>query len=39
MALVKRPVNIQASRDVVMYLRGELAGQPYLVLIDKPEDA
>ena len=39
MAMVKRPVNIQASRDVVMYLRGELAGQPYLVLIDKPEDA
>ena len=39
MAMVKRPVNIQASRDVVMYLRGELGGQPYLVLIDKPEDA
>jgi hypothetical protein len=28
-------VNIQASRDVVLYLRGELMGQPYLVLIDK----
>jgi hypothetical protein len=39
MALVKRPVNIQGSRDLVMYLRGELGGQPYLVLIDKPEDA
>jgi hypothetical protein len=38
MEMVKRPVNIQASRDVVMYIRGELAGQPYLVLIDKPED-
>jgi hypothetical protein len=39
MAMVKRPVNIQGSRDLVMYLRGELGGQPYLVLIDKPEDA
>ena len=41
MALVGRPVNIQATRDFVMYLRGELIGQPYLVLIDKddePED-
>jgi hypothetical protein len=37
MALVKRPVNIQASRDVVLYVRGELIGQPYLVLVDKPE--
>ena len=36
-AMVHRPVNIQASRDVVMYFRGELIGQPYLVLIDKPE--
>jgi hypothetical protein len=39
MALARRPVNIQATRDVVMYLRGELIGQPYLVLIDKPESA
>ena len=41
MAMVGRPVNIQATRDFVMYLRGELIGQPYLVLIDKdgePED-
>jgi len=38
MAMVKRPVNIQGSRDLVMYLRGELGGQPYLVLIDKSED-
>ena len=37
MALVNRPVNIQASRDIVLYFRGELIGQPYLVLIDKPE--
>jgi hypothetical protein len=35
MAMVNRPVNIQASRDVVIYFRGELIGQPYLVLIDK----
>ena len=39
MALVKRPVNIQASRDLVMYVRGELGGQPYLVLLDKSEDS
>jgi hypothetical protein len=38
MAMVQRPVNIQASRDVVMYVRGELAGQPYLVLIDRVKD-
>jgi hypothetical protein len=38
-AMVNRPVNIQGSRDVVMYFRGELIGQPYLTLIEKPEDA
>ena len=37
MAMVHRPVNIQASREVVMYFRGELIGQPYLVLIEKSE--
>jgi hypothetical protein len=37
MSLVRRPVNIQATRDFVMYLRGELMGQPYLVLIHKAE--
>jgi hypothetical protein len=37
MAMVGRPVNIQATRDFVMYLRGEVIGQPYLVLIDKDE--
>lgn len=37
MAMVDRPVNIQATRDFVMYLRGEVIGQPYLVLIDKDE--
>jgi hypothetical protein len=35
MAMVQRPVNIQATRDFVMYLRGEVIGQPYLVLIHK----
>lgn len=37
MAMVNRPVNIQGSRDVVIYFRGELIGQPYLVLIDKQQ--
>jgi hypothetical protein len=37
MAMVHRPVNIQATRDVVMYLRGELIGQPYVTLIDRPD--
>lgn len=35
--MVGRPVNIQASREFVMTLRGDIAGQPYLTLIDKPE--
>jgi hypothetical protein len=34
MAMVRRPVNIQGTRDFVMYLRGELLGQPYLTLVD-----
>ena len=37
MQMVGRPVNIQATRDFVMYLRGEVIGQPYLTLIDKDE--
>jgi hypothetical protein len=39
MTMVGRPVNIQASRDVVMYFRGEFLGQPYLTLVDKPDAA
>ena len=39
MDMVRRPVNIQATRDFVMYVRGELLGQPYLVLIEKPGEA
>ena len=31
--MVGRPVNIQGTRDFVMYLRGDLLGQPYLTLI------
>jgi hypothetical protein len=37
MDMVKRPVNIQGTRDFVMYLRGELLGQPYLTLIEKAD--
>lgn len=37
MAMVGRPVNIQGTRDFVMYLRGELIGQPYHTLIEKPD--
>jgi hypothetical protein len=32
-------VNIQGTRDFVMYLRGELIGQPYLTLIGKEAEA
>jgi hypothetical protein len=37
MQMVQRPVNIQATRDFVMYIRGELLGQPYVVLVPKPD--
>jgi hypothetical protein len=36
MAMVKRPVNLQASRDIVIRLRGDLFDQPYLTLFTKP---
>lgn len=36
MAMVHRPVNIQASRDIVIQFRGDLLDQPYLVLLEKP---
>jgi hypothetical protein len=39
MRMVGRPVNIQASRDVVIHLRGDLLGQPYLVLFQKPGES
>ena len=35
--MVKRPVNIQGTRDFVMYFRGELLGQPYLTLVEKSD--
>jgi hypothetical protein len=34
--MVRRPVNIQASRELVIQFRGDLLGQPYLVLFEKP---
>jgi len=37
MVMTGRPVNIQASRDVVIQFRGGLLDQPFLTLIDKPE--
>ncbi len=37
MAMVRRPVNIQASRDIVLRFRGDLLDQPYLTLFEKPE--
>jgi hypothetical protein len=37
MALTGRPVNIQATRDFVMTIRGDLLGQPYLTLIGKTD--
>ena len=33
-----RPVNVQASRDWVIQLRGELIGQPYLTLFGHETD-
>jgi hypothetical protein len=35
--LAGRPVNVQASRDWVVQLRGDLMGQPYLTLFGDPE--
>ena len=37
MEMVKRPVNLQASRDLVIRFRGDLLDQPYLTLFTKPE--
>ncbi|MFN7917064.1 MAG: hypothetical protein U0Q55_17095 [Vicinamibacterales bacterium] len=37
MGLVHRPVNIQASREIVLRFRGDLLDQPYLVLFEKPK--
>ena len=37
MVMTGRPVNIQASREIVIQFRGGLLDQPYLTLIDKHE--
>jgi hypothetical protein len=37
MRMVGRPVNIQATRDIVMAFRGDLLDQPYLTLVGKPD--
>jgi hypothetical protein len=36
--MVGRPVNIQATGDLIMFLRGDLLGQPYLTLVARPDD-
>jgi hypothetical protein len=38
MAMVHRPVNIQASRDIVLHFRGDLLDQPYFTLLEKPRE-
>ncbi len=35
MEMVRRPVNIQGTRDWVQYLRGDVFGQPYLTLFGR----
>jgi len=37
MAMVGRPVNIQASREIVIQFRGDMLGQPYLILLEKAD--
>jgi hypothetical protein len=37
MEMVGRPVNIQASREIVLQFRGGLLDQPYLTLLEKPD--
>ena len=38
MVMTGRPVNIQASRDVVIQFRGGWLDQPYLTLIDRTDE-
>ncbi|HUG52104.1 MAG TPA: hypothetical protein VMR21_00825 [Vicinamibacteria bacterium] len=38
MRMVGRQVNIQGTRDWIMYLREHLMGQPYLTLVGKVEN-
>ena len=37
-AMCGRPVNLQATTSLVQYLRDVVMDQPYLVLLEKPED-
>jgi hypothetical protein len=37
MRMTGRPVNIQASRDIVIAFRGDLLDQPYLTLCEKAD--
>ena len=37
MTMVGRPVNIQGTRDWIMFVREHLMGQPYLTLVGKLE--
>jgi len=39
MAMTGRPVNIQASREIVIQFRGDLLDQPYLTLIQRAGEA
>ena len=39
MVMTGRPVNIQASREIVLQFRGGLLDQPYLTIIEPPPDA
>jgi len=39
MAIVGRPVNIQATRDFVMFVREHLMRQPYLTLVGSVQGA
>jgi hypothetical protein len=36
MVMTDRPVNIQASREIVIDFRGGLLDQPYLTVVEKP---
>jgi hypothetical protein len=38
MVMTGRPVNIQASRELVLQVRGGLLDQPYLTLLDKTDE-
>src|SRR5687768_3374797 len=38
MVMVGRPVNIQATADLMMFLRGDLLGQPYLTLVARDDE-